>query len=289
MTTELAEVQGHQIAVQNGIVSLGDIVAVSTQFKDIVKQQRMFTRIGDRDHILIEAWQTIASMTGVAAVEDRGVREIRWPAEVGEHGAEPPIAGPQPHGSRETEEYVRWKQADELHANWAHLVAIHQAQELGKAWGFAAAYHAVRGGEVIAAGEGRVSRSERTWASRDDYALASMAQTRGQSRALGAALRFIVKMAGYEPSLPDDGPQGGSESVSGGVAPLELTEDDALLGQAATAIKRATGLDGEAFVAALGQKFDGVPTVAITTLRGLATFVEKAHAAAQPPADEVIT
>jgi hypothetical protein len=263
---------------------------VAARFSDIVKRQRMFKRIGDRDHILIEAWQTIATLTGVAAVEDGGVHELPWPDpdRFAWAGEEPPPPGLEPR-DRSSDEWRTWKGADELRKTFEHHLAITESYTLGRAWGYSAAYHALRDRRQVAAGEGRVNRSERTWASRDDYSLASMAQTRGQSRALGAALRFIVKLAGYEPTLPDDGADVSSGAPSGPATPYgELTDDDAQIGQAASAIKRATGLEGEAFVAALGQKFDGVPLVAVTTLRGLATFVEKSRAAAEP-ADEVIT
>lgn len=53
-------------------------------------------------------------------------------------------------------------------------------------------------GQVVGAAECECSRQERTWRSRDSYALRSMAQTRALSRALRAPLGQIVVLAGYE-------------------------------------------------------------------------------------------
>jgi len=62
-------------------------------------------------------------------------------------------------------------------------------------------------GRVVGAAEGECSRSERTWSTRDPYALRSMAQTRAMSRALRAPLGQIVVLAGYEPTGADEMPR----------------------------------------------------------------------------------
>lgn len=66
-------------------------------------------------------------------------------------------------------------------------------------------------GALVGAAEGQCTRSEKTWADRDDFALRSMAQTRAGSKALASCLRFIVTLAGYEGTpaeeMPRDHPQ----------------------------------------------------------------------------------
>src|SRR5580765_7021184 len=52
-------------------------------------------------------------------------------------------------------------------------------------------------GRTVGAAEAMCLRSERSWATRDDYALRSMAQTRATSKALRQPLGFVVTMAGY--------------------------------------------------------------------------------------------
>lgn len=66
-------------------------------------------------------------------------------------------------------------------------------------------------GAEIAAAEAQCTRSERTWSSRDDYAIRSMAQTRATSKALRSALGFIAAIAGFEDTpaaeMPDEKPE----------------------------------------------------------------------------------
>jgi hypothetical protein len=65
----------------------------------------------------------------------------------------------------------------------------------------------VSDGMVVGAAEGECSRSERTWKSRDSFALRSMAQTRGISRALRGPLGAIVALSGYDPAGAEEMPQ----------------------------------------------------------------------------------
>ena len=298
-TTELERRPAETVALFNGATP-DDITTaaseVATRFSDIVKRQRMFKRIGDRDHILIEAWQTIGTLTGVFATESGGVRELPWPEieRLVWIADEPPAVGPEPR-PKDSAEWRTWKQADELHRDFEHHQTIVSAHSLGRAWGYVAAFKAVKDGREVGWGEGRVDRSERTWAGRDDYAMSSMAQTRGQSRALGAPLRFIVKLAGYEPTLPDDLPQEAAGEPPGPNLPFgPVTDDDEQLQQAAQAIVTVAGGTAEQanqFVLAMGQKFDGVPVACLTMLRGLAKFVAAARTPAEPeaPAEGEVT
>lgn len=61
-------------------------------------------------------------------------------------------------------------------------------------------------GAVVGAAEAQCSRSEKTWASRDDYALRSMAQTRATSKALRLPLSFVMTLAGFEGTPADEMP-----------------------------------------------------------------------------------
>ena len=53
-------------------------------------------------------------------------------------------------------------------------------------------------GRVVGAAEAQCTRDEKTWATRAEYALRSMAQTRASSKALRLPLGFIMALAGYE-------------------------------------------------------------------------------------------
>lgn len=62
-------------------------------------------------------------------------------------------------------------------------------------------------GKLVGAAESQCTRSERTWAERDDYAIRSMAQTRATSKALRLPLGFIIQMAGYEATPAEEMPR----------------------------------------------------------------------------------
>jgi hypothetical protein len=64
-------------------------------------------------------------------------------------------------------------------------------------------------GRTVGAAEAMCSKAERTWKSRDDYALRSMAQTRATSKALRGPLGFVVTLAGYEATPAEEIPPEG--------------------------------------------------------------------------------
>jgi hypothetical protein len=66
-------------------------------------------------------------------------------------------------------------------------------------------------GALVGAAEAECLRSERTWASRDDYALRSMAQTRATSKALRQPLGFVMVLAGFDATPAEEMPTGGSQ------------------------------------------------------------------------------
>lgn len=59
-------------------------------------------------------------------------------------------------------------------------------------------------GRVVGAAEAQCTREEKSWGTRPDYALRAMAQTRSSSRALRGPLGFIVSLAGYETTAPEE-------------------------------------------------------------------------------------
>jgi hypothetical protein len=141
-----------------------EVVAKATQIADALKAvvvaQKLATNIQGRDHLRVEAWQTLGSMLGVFPVKE-WVRAVPWP-------------DPIP----------------------SKLTAAHAK---GLTFGYEASFLAqTAAGAIVGGGEGACMRTESTWASRDDYALKSMSQTRGTSRALKAPLGFVVALAGYE-------------------------------------------------------------------------------------------
>lgn len=181
MSTAVVERTEQPVTLFNG-ASPADVTVAATeaanQLADVIKQRRLYQRIGSRDHVLVEGWQTLGALVGVFAVKDGGVRELPWPilAPLGEE--------PEDHRTA-------------AHQAWQQHRALLAQRDLGRAYGFSAAYRAVKDGRDVGWGEGRCERSESKWLDRDDYALASMAQTRGQGRTLKQPLGFLVHLAGY--------------------------------------------------------------------------------------------
>jgi hypothetical protein len=293
---------GEVVAEQERAVTLfpgatpQDLIAAATEvadaFSNIVKHQRLYQRIGGRDHVLIEGWQTVGTLVGVFAVRDAGVKQLPWP-KIAPLGEQPPDPGREPQ--RSSAAWPQWDEARTALARWAHHRDLLTAKAEGLAYGFTASFTAQKDGRAIGWGEGRCDRSEAKWTNRDDYAMQSMAQTRGQSRTLAAPLRFIVKLAGYE--LDNDGDTDRQDSGEGlaRVSDLEgqLAEAQA---QLSALLERAgavldlrgqqevvaelesawPGVDAVKFLNKLEKRFGGyVPESAGDTLRAWAWFATR--------------
>lgn len=61
-------------------------------------------------------------------------------------------------------------------------------------------------GRTVGAAEAMCTKDERTWKTRDDFALRSMAQTRATSKALRGPLGFIITLAGYSDTPAEEMP-----------------------------------------------------------------------------------
>jgi hypothetical protein len=247
---------------------------VAAKFGDVVRKQRMFKRIGESDHIQIEAWQTIGALTGVVASEGE-VEQLPWP-ELEPVGEAPPVAGREPR-NRDSADWHEWKHAERLRAAWELHDGMVRARGLGRAFGFVARFRAIKHGAGVGWGEGRCTRGEASKVHQDDYALASMAQTRAQSRALGAPLKFVVKLAGYE-TTPAEELDGAAPAPAAAAPPLPWgpVATDEQMSQAANLVRALAApkdVDGEKFILAMGQHFDGVPAACVTMLRGLQRFI----------------
>lgn len=272
-----------------------DVIAaasdVATRFSDIVKRQRLYQRISGRDHVLIEGWQTVGSMVGVFAIKDQGVRELPWP-EIASLGSSPPDPGREPPRSAPT--WADWKEAHDALTRWQHHRDLLTARSEGLTFGFTASFHAVKDGRVIGWGEGHTDRTEPSKVLDANYALRSMAQTRGQSRALAAPLRFIVKLAGYATTPADEMTETGGEmsrrveDLEGKLAqrerqlaemsrPVVATLDIAGQEVVTSALEGAwPDLDAVEFITTLERRFGGaIPEDVGVALRAWAWFATR--------------
>lgn len=286
-----ADSNGGDVALFAGATP-DEIIAVATdaanKFSDVVKQRRMSRRIGENDHIQIEAWQTIGALTGVLADEGE-VDQLAWPA-LEPLGEEPPFPEGREPTPRDSQRWREWKEMDKTRRAWELHRDMLRARAMGRAYGYRASFRAAKGGQPVGWGLGLCTRGEAAKVNQEDYALSSMAQTRGQSRALGAPLKFVVKLAGYE-TTPAEELDGAGSAPTADAAPAPpwgpVTDDDKALADAAHAVKVIAGdvpINAEEFVLAMGQAFDGVPEACVKMLRGLARALGTARASQPDPA-----
>jgi hypothetical protein len=266
-----------------------EVVAAATQaanaLADVIKAKRLYKRIGQKDHVLIEGWQTLGTIVGVQAIADSGVRELPWPLLTQVDEPEDPGAAPR----EGTAAYPRWQALEDIHAEWRHHQATLRARDMGRAYGFAASFNAVKDGQVVGWGEGRATRAEKRWITAEDYAVASMAQTRGQSRTLRGCLGFVVSLAGYAPTPAEEADDSAPESPPNPAPahPFGPVADEFWKREALIAVR--TILDGEGadeFLRLLGNSFDdGLPECAARTLKGLAWWLDSLADPAASAAD----
>ncbi len=114
----------------------------------------------DRYHVNVEAWQTLATLLGVALVE----RHVRIVTDA---------------DGRPLERRFTLTKTTKGKNNKPDVVTTFDV--VGHDW--EAVVDAYKDGVLIASGSGLCSRSEATWAQRDEFSLRSMAVTRATSRA----------------------------------------------------------------------------------------------------------
>jgi hypothetical protein len=240
MTTELVTRDGRSATLFEG-ASPAAMVEAATEAANalhgVIDQKNLAVLIGESEHVRVEGWQTCGSLVGVFAVKDGGVTQLAWPTEI------PTVLPEAP--SRE-------------------LRLLIDARSRGLAYGFTASYKAMRNGREVGWGEGRVTRSESNWIKKEDHALASMAQTRGQSRALRQPLGFIVTLAGYSatPAEEMDGASAGAPIEVPVLSDADLRELVGALGQV------SSDEDAYKFTEALVERLGGsIPEAVGVALR----------------------
>lgn len=150
--------------------------AVANALKPILAAQQMTTRIGNKDHVQIEGWQTLGALLKVTPV-CASTRRI-----------EPKVAFTV-KGKKK-----RWGKVDGRRQVVEEFDYAYEVE--GHSWE-ATVEARTLDGAVIGRADAMCSREEDKWKDDDDFALLSMAQTRASSKALASVLRFIVTLAGY--------------------------------------------------------------------------------------------
>lgn len=93
----------------------------------------------------------------------------------------------------------------------------------GKLEGYEARAIVYQHGETISAAEASCLRAERNWASRDEFAVKSMAQTRASAKALRNAFGWVAELAGYA-STPAEEMDGVKDEVKPRYATMKQLE-----------------------------------------------------------------
>ncbi len=171
--------------------------AVADALKPILQRQDMTTRIGPKDHVQIEGWQTLGALLKVTPV-CVSTRRIEPKAQFTVKGKKRKWG--KVDGRRQVVEEFDYSYEVEGYS-WEATV---EARTLD--------------GRTIGSADAMCSREEDKWKDGDDYALRSMAQTRAASKALASVLRFVVTLAGYSGTPAEEMP---SRDVGGAQAPAK--------------------------------------------------------------------
>lgn len=172
---------------------------IATALDHVIKAQGMRTKVGnarvtrpdgstaweDKYHVNVEAWQTLATFLGLAVVPCPSRRVI-----------DPATGQPERVQYTITKHiYARGTKGADIKSGRAVVERTETAEVDGYSW--ECRVEVFKDGALIASGDGMCSRTEQTWRDRDDFALRGMAQTRGTSRAIAGAAKWIVALAGY--------------------------------------------------------------------------------------------
>jgi len=203
--------------------------AVATALKGVVDKQGMTTKIGDKDHLQVEAWQTLGTLLGI-------VPDLVWarPA-IGEDG-HPRLTeytvNCKRYGKEGNKRVVKEEGSYDVHGfDWEARVEVRAPD-----------------GTLVGSGESLCSRAEERWSRADDFAVKSMAITRATSRAMKGAAGWVVTMAGYSATPAEEmtGDHGGTEG--------KTTVPAAEWAKAATGDKAKAAKSALAFLLMRGEK-----------------------------------
>jgi hypothetical protein len=137
-------------------------------------------------------------------------------------------------------------------------------------------------GDAVGSAETMCTRLEQRWKNADDYAIRSMAQTRGTSKALRQPLGFVMTLAGYE-ATPEPEMVGQPEpepTPTGGPKPLDVSSWPKIT-KAVAAYDEATHDVFFKFAAAARKLLYGVDTAAELDKQQKAELLRTAGQAAQ--------
>jgi hypothetical protein len=190
---------------------------IATALNDVIVSQGLRTKVGSRKkldprtgdplivdgrevweprwHVDVEGWQTLATLLGCAIIPRPPVAVVN-----------PSTGQPIVRSFEVTEKaYHPKNKGGGLKHERTWTVEGHDWQ---------VTVDIVKDGALIASGTGLCSRTESKWNSSDEFAVQSMAATRGASRAVANCARWIVALAGYSTTPSEEMPKGTDDAPS---------------------------------------------------------------------------
>lgn len=159
--------------------------AIANRLDSIIREKGLSSRIGNKDHIRVEAWCACASMTGLSP-KTEWTREVRNPSTGDLEGYEGRvnairIATGEVVGAAEAGCFV-----DEYEWSYKRRLFWHR-------W--------------VMGCPGHEERPKQPCGPAQRHAIESMSQTRATSKAIGQVLRWIPVLAGYSGTPAEEMPQ----------------------------------------------------------------------------------
>lgn len=271
------------IPASSPVEMISKATAVADALKSVVDRQGLTTKIGDKDHIQVEAWQTLGTLLGVST-------DLVWARRL-----------PEPTEYDVTIHHYkgRPKRAD-IKSGKAEIERTETRHITG--WDYEARVECrLPDGTLVGSGESLCSRKEKRWADADDFAVKSMAITRATSRALKGAAGWVAVLAGYSatPAEEMQGTHGGTDdaAAAAGEHLAVVKGDDSKKAQAAlTFLLNAGETDEveawvpeaapklwEAFGAPIDRK--NPPVIVAAAIRAIARTMMEARKPAEEPKD----
>ena len=171
----------------------------ANELKSVITQRHLFQRIGSRDHVLVEGWQTVGVIAGVFAVKDGGVDALPWPLIPERRIARP--RRPRPRDPDAPSPGVGDMEGRGMTPPSTGKASKRSSAPASAAsrFGFRVAYQRRQGWPRGRLGRRALHpRRAATGPTRDDYALASDgADSAGSPAPLRQPLGFVVSLAGY--------------------------------------------------------------------------------------------
>lgn len=160
---------------------------IATALKDVIEKQKLYATISGRKHVMVEGWTTLMALNRLQPfVENVEVERYTVEKQIRPFSDEAMPGDPPMKVQTMTEHHVRAR-------------AVVSARR-------------VSDGVAVAQAEGFCSTEEPRWKGRDEYAIRSMAQTRGTGKVGRLALSWVMTLAGYE-ALPAEEVPGAPERV----------------------------------------------------------------------------